>query len=156
MVPNVVHWAPIHINNIQNPEGLGAMMALDALLLIPDRHERNILIQDTGRRTSRVWAIDHGQALISQAGKSPDVQGAINEPHALARGIPVDLVGPSAMRTAIRASKIRESTLRAAVRAAGRFAGEKQTSAIENCVIFRCQQAEMLVAGYLETVRRRR
>lgn len=76
-IDHVVHWNPELTNVIENPAGMGAMIALDAILLNPDRHQGNILLQPIGNRGRwHVWAIDHDQVLLAY----PTTAGATEIP----------------------------------------------------------------------------
>ncbi len=60
-IPNAQHWSDAYLGILDNPEELGAILALDAILLNADRHERNLLLQESNG-SWKVWCIDLGGA----------------------------------------------------------------------------------------------
>lgn len=155
-VPSVMHWDPAFINRITNVEGLGALVALDAIILNPDRHAGNILLQpESDGLGLRVWAIDHGAALI---GYAKDIQGyrdAVTDPRNLARGLPVDLIEAFALEAGRRASELSATDVKAIVHGGCLQAKEPGAAAIAEVLVERCARAKRFVADYLEEIRRR-
>lgn len=154
-VPSVVHWDPARVNEISNADGLGAVLALDAIILNADRHGGNLLLQaDATGDGLHVWAIDHGAALIGSAKDIDGYREEITDPRNLARGIPVDLVEGSALQAARRACSLAPLDVRGMAQGACLQAKEPAADLIADVLAERCAKAEKLVTAYLEQIRR--
>jgi len=153
-INGVVHWDPSLANSILNPEGLGALLALDAIILNPDRHAGNILLQFQADGDScKVWGIDQGMAHIAYPN---EITGSEDElPHCrnVARGIPIDLVSEGTVAAATRAAQLEPSRIRGMVHLACVWAREPKADVIAQMLISRCAQAETLLRVYLEQLR---
>lgn len=62
-VENTCHWSPVFGSQVEAND-LAAMLVLDALVMNPDRHANNVLVETRLDSTKKVWAIDHGQAWV--------------------------------------------------------------------------------------------
>lgn len=66
LVDDAQRWSSANAVYASNPESLGAMLALDVLILNEDRHAGNILMQADGSPINlRCWAIDHDGAMVA-------------------------------------------------------------------------------------------
>jgi hypothetical protein len=104
-----LHWDPLRIHTIDNVDELGAILALDALILNRDRHDQNLLLQPAPDELHlRVWAIDHGSAIggypkdLDAAGTNVDHPQPLRFPARL----PLDLMKPGALAAAQRAARL--------------------------------------------------
>jgi hypothetical protein len=153
-IQDVVHWDPSRAPLVTNLDGLGAMMALDVLILNEDRHAGNILLQPVPDQLHlKAWAIDHGAAL----GGSPTDYTArrkdVPNPHNLARGLPMDLLQEGAMEAAEKATCLVLQDILALVREACTLAAEQKIDEIVSVLAERCANARALVESYLKRIR---
>ncbi len=155
LVEPVTHWDPSRVPFLSNPEGLGAMIALDAIIGNWDRHDGNILVQPTSHGHARVVSIDVAGSwigtavdLVSHAGQTPDVDR-------VAPGIPVDLISESALDVAKEATKLTEATVRRFIREACQLARCSDENVIRDAMVIRCRDAESLVTDYLQKLEKR-
>jgi hypothetical protein len=152
-VPNVVHWAPERAPFVINVDGLAAMMTLDALIMNTDRHAGNILLQPSPNELHlRLWAIDHGQALVGWPLDFAKHCKEITSPRYLARGLPLDLLLDHALEVAELATKLSMSEIQPMVIEACTIAEEKDAQIIIESLAARCANAPTLVEGYLKKV----
>jgi len=155
-IPNVVHWAPSQAPLVTNIDGLGAMMALDALIMNADRHARNILIQPSPDELHlRAWAIDHGAAMVGWPADFASQRTAVPSPRNLARGLPMDLLRDGAMEAAEKATSLSHREILPMVTEACTIAAEQQVQIISETLAERCAGAQALVEEYLEQTRGR-
>lgn len=111
-LPHVAHWAPARAQALTNPDDLGAIIALDAILGNWDRHARNLLlVPQPSAEQLRVYSIDIANAWI---GTPADIAArGLESPgvEKLAPGIPVDMIRDGAEKLAEKAAKLDPSLL---------------------------------------------
>jgi hypothetical protein len=153
-IQDVVHWAPSHAPFVTNMSGLGAMMALDTLILNEDRHAGNILLQPFQDQLHlKAWAIDHGAALGGSPTDYTTRRKDIPDPHNLARGLPMDLLQEGAMEAAEKATCLVLQDILPLVREACTHAAEQKIDEIVSVLAERCANARTLVESYLKRIR---
>jgi hypothetical protein len=134
--------------------GLGAMMALDALIMNADRHAGNILLQpEPDQLHLKAWAIDHGQALVGWPGDYVARRAEIPAPRVLAHGLPFDLMQEGAMQAAEKATGLTRRDILPLVREACTHVEETRTNDLADVLAERCVNACTLVETYLKRVR---
>jgi len=149
------HWNPDMRDFIDNPDEVGRMLALDALVFNEDRHPGNILVQPLDDEVHLcLWAIDCGKAEI---GWPRDFIGrglAHPDPaHNHAPGLPVETLQSSAMDAAAVAVHVAEEKLRRIIVEACELAGEPGTDALAEALISRCRHAPEIVSRYLDALK---
>jgi len=154
-LPAVVHWDPARVGDVENLASLGAVLAFDALINNPDRHAGNILLQATeGVGTLRVWAIDHGQALVGWPDDFESRGAETPDPRNLARGLPMDTLEDMASVTAEKMTRCSAADILEDVRRSCVLAKEPKADVIGNTLVSRLAAAPSLVAEYLGRVRK--
>lgn len=153
-IPDVVHWDASRAHLVTNMGGLGAMMALDALIMNADRHAGNILLQPAPDQLHlKAWAIDHGQALVGWPADYVARHADIPDPRNLARGLPMDLMQEGAMQAAEKATGLALRDILPLVREACTIVEETKMNDVADVLAERCVNACRLVEGYLKRVR---
>ena len=153
-IPDVGHWDPSRAHLVTNMGGLGAMMALDALIMNADRHAGNILLQpEPDQLHLKAWAIDHGQALVGWPGDYVARRTEIPDPGNLAHGLPMDLVQDGAMQAAEKATGLTMRDILPLVREACTHVEETRMNDVADVLAERCVNACSLVETYLKRVR---
>jgi hypothetical protein len=148
------HWHGSHAHFVQNIDGLGAMLTLDALIHNHDRHAKNILLTSTGEEPDVLaWAIDTGAALVGFPGDFIGAGLAIPEKPNLAPGLPVGLMEVGAYKAAKKAAELAGSAvLRHYVRQSCMLVGEKESDLLFTALSKRMEQATDLVDRYIKVV----
>lgn len=77
-IEEVVHWRPSRASYLINVDGLGGVLALDAITGNGDRHPRNLLLETISESRMCAWAIDAANAAIGRV-----TPGALATAHAL-------------------------------------------------------------------------
>jgi hypothetical protein len=153
LISPVVHWDSAHAPKVTNLDGLGAVLALDALVQNPDRHAGNLLVQPIDAVTVKVWAIDHGQALVGWPEDFKEKANEIPGVRNLLRGLPIDLLEEPAANAARKAAKLSRSEIMSMVRGACLLSKETKADMIGETLSARCVDAEGLVATYVKNIR---
>ncbi len=153
-VDDALQWSPTRANVVSNVDGLGAMIAFDALIANPDRHSENILCvpQESADQVfvhsidlEGAWAGD--PAIIDGAGLDvPEV--SLTQP----AYIPVDLIDSSARELAARAERLDNATLAVYVKEACALAGEPDHQILQRALQRRLSAATQLVRDYLKAI----
>jgi len=158
VIKPVTHWQPQRRHFVQNMDGLGRALALDALLMNADRHGGNILLQPNPSAVElRAWCIDMGNAGVGypvpfaeavEAGEVPDTRN-------LAKDIPdiVDLLEDGARLAAQGAEKLSATRLQLMVSEACDVAKEPQDQVLFDALKKRLKDAQKIVEAYLAKVR---
>jgi hypothetical protein len=153
-IQDVLHWDSSRAPFVTNMAGLGAMMALDTMILNEDRHAGNILLQpDLDQLHLKAWAIDHGNALVGWPTDYVARRREIPDPRNLAPGLPMDLVQEGAMEAAEKATCIVSQDILALVREACTNAAEPKIDETVSVLAERCANARPLVESYLKRIR---
>lgn len=153
-IASPLHWHGSHAHFVQNIDGLGAMLTLDALIHNHDRHAKNILLTSTGEEPDVfAWAIDTGAALVGFPGDFVDAGLSVPETPNLARGLPVGLMEVGAYKAARRAAELAGSpSLRQCVKQGCMLVGEKESDLLFTALSRRMEQATELVERYIQVV----
>lgn len=154
-VADSIHWAAEHANFIANLDELGAMLAVDVLVMNEDRHARNILLTPENGMESRLtaWAIDFGNAIIAYPADYLSRADEIPSTRNLARGLPTTLLRRGAMAAAAKASSMCESPhIGTYVATAARLVEESRGADILTALTRRMRGAEELVDRYLKSI----
>jgi hypothetical protein len=147
------HWHGDMRDLIVNPDEVGRMLTLDALIINEDRHRRNILVEPVYDEAHlRLWAIDSGNALIGQLDDFIGRDLTVPSPHNHARGLPIDVLRPAALAAAQVAAQLPEEKLRAIVAEACALARESSVDRLAAALTARCRQAPSIVSGYLDAL----
>lgn len=155
-IPHTTHWSEARAQSLTNPDDLGAMLALDALIGNWDRHAKNLLLTpDPTPDRLKVYSIDVANAWIGTPSdiakrglESPDVDK-------LAHGIPVDMIRDGATVLAERAAQLPENLLSEFAMEACFLAGSSGALAIGTALHQRCAEAPRIVRGYLAKIESR-
>jgi hypothetical protein len=147
------HWSAELRDCIANLDEVGRMLALDAIVINEDRHQRNIMVQREldGVRV-RLWSIDLGKALIGQPSDFLDAPYRIPVPNKGVRGLPVDALRPAALDGAVVASQLSDELLRSAMAEACELVDEPEAEALADMLVSRCRRAPDLVTRYLDAL----
>lgn len=150
---NANHWGPSTPERLEDPAELGAILALDAVILNEDRHERNFLVLPVGGDETRLQLvqIDTGAAHV---GWAQDFGDRIPSTEKLVRGIPVDACSDGAIAAAARIENVDEGLVRSWVRDAMLIVGDREDeiSRRSEILLARCQGAVNLTTRYLQAI----
>lgn len=148
------HWDPDMRDLVVNLDGLGRVLALDAIIFNEDRHRCNLLVEPIDDEDHlRIWAIDAGKAEI---GWPSDFIGrglAAPDPHNHARGLPIAALAEPALDAAAVAAQLDKDRLRGLIGEACDLAREPAAEPLADAFIQRCLHAPEIVARYLESLR---
>jgi hypothetical protein len=100
----------------------------------------------------KVWAIDHGNALVGWPTDYVARRREIPDPRNLAPGLPMDLVQEGAMEAAEKATCLVLQDILALVREACTNAAEQKIDEIVSVLADRCANARTLVESYLKRI----
>lgn len=152
-VPGVQHWEPVLADRLVNGDGLGRILALDAIVHNHDRHPGNLLVQFLGDEAhARVWSIDFGNALVGKPSVFAREDLGVPPAHPDMRGLPVAAVAGSARAAAVVASLLPDSRLSAIVTEACSICGEPMVEELTAALVRRHREAVRLVADYLDVL----
>jgi hypothetical protein len=153
VVEDVAHWSPALGGAVSNADEVGAILALDVLVMNEARHARNLLAQHQGGGSVRVWAIDADEALIGHpaeyGARLDDVPSVRNH----ARGLPLDRATSGARDAARRATQVSAARVRSVCEAACQVARDPNAALLADLVLDRASRLPDLVAAYLGTLR---
>lgn len=150
----VTHWRPSLASYVVNLDGLGGILALDAVTGNPDRHHRNLLLEVLGESQVRAWAIDAANAAVGCANDLEALGLNPPAPHPDTRGIPVDLVAPGALEAALALSSAPDALLLEIVGEAGSLgrANAAEIARLLAAVRARCAVASSITKRYLSAL----
>ena len=154
-VPMVSHWDARQAAKVANTDGLASLIVLDAIVFNEDRHQGNLLLQNTGDEGIEVWGIDHGQALVGWATDFSSRVAEAPSPHNLAWGIPVNRIALAASEIAKTVKDWPRNQLCEMVMTSCELVREPEPQLIADALLARCVDAEALVSKYLESIRKR-
>lgn len=150
MVPSVGHWTRDMRDYVENLDEVAAMLVLDALVFEEDRHARNILVQPLGDEVHlRLWAIDSGNALVGHVSEFIARGLDAPSPHNHARGLPIDVLGETALVIAGRSCHLEERVIHLVSVEACSIAREPRIDDLSAALARRCRAAPEIVAEYL-------
>lgn len=145
------HWDRARMGALVNPEALGRMLALDAIIHNEDRNPENFIFEFQGAgRGFRCWAIDMESALVGMPRAFAAKQLKAPRPHAL----PFDFVLTPPIRVAasdaaLVATAVPEVVLHEIVAVAMETAGTLDREPLSVALIARCRLAPQIVKDYL-------
>lgn len=150
-IEEVVHWRPSRASYLINVDGLGGVLALDAITGNGDRPPRNLLLETISESRMCAWAIDAANAAIGRASEIESLGLDPPDPHPETRGIPIDLVTPGALATAHALTCASSAILSEVVDEAcnlGRADLSERTRLLD-ALRARCAVAPQITKGYL-------
>lgn len=154
---HTTHWSPSRAHLLDNPDDLGAILALDALIGNWDRHAGNLLLLSgvTIDQLS-VFSIDVANAWVGtpsdiakRGAESPSVER-------LAPGIPVDMVRDGATAAAEETKRMSPELITSFCREACLLAGSSEHDVLADALRKRCALAPHIVHEYLGKIEGRR
>lgn len=152
-IDSVMHWSSTSIQEISNPDELGGIIALDAIIGNSDRHAGNLLIRP-GEEAGElhVISIDLADAWIGTAEDLEFNGVAIPSVRNLAPGIDVEVIRAGAIACAKRANTLGDASLRACVAAACEITNEQKYDRLLAALQYRCEHARDIVDRYLNAI----
>ncbi len=152
-VADSVHWRAESAEYFVNPDGLGSVLALDALVHNGDRHSGNLLLEPRREGILWIWAIDFGNALVGHASDLAAAGLECPSPRNIARGLPIRRCEPGAMAAAVHVAALPHDLVASDVAAACAVANADSDAAeITRALARRFAHAEDLVQRYLSLV----
>lgn len=151
LVANAGHFTELTAQQITNPEALGRVVVLDALLGNEDRHGGNLLVEHTAGG-SRVLAIDFAG---SWAGSPSTFVGRGEQSPSMARvapGISRGLVTTSADDCAARAEALPSAVISGVAFEACRVARYGRAQDLEDALAFRFARARVILPSALSSL----
>jgi hypothetical protein len=151
------HWDRSRVGALANPEGVGRMLALDAVIHNEDRNTENFIFEPQDEPESfRCWAIDMESALVGMPRALASKGTAAPRPHAL----PSDFVIVDRMREAAReaaelARGVPGGAIRETVGIAMDTAGTLDREVLSGVLLARCRHAPQIVEDYLRRIEAR-
>ena len=154
VIPSAVHWSGSRAQMLADPDALGGILAVDAIVGNFDRHNENMLLQPSPDPASLIlYGIDFANSWVG----TPDyiVQGALTLPSVagLATDIPMDIAEPGAHKCAEKLSNLEEDVILGIVRSCCKFTFEPRHDDIAAAVSLRCKNARGLIQDYLQAIR---
>lgn len=153
-IRNAHHWDRSRVGALANPDGIGRMLALDAIIYNEDRNVENFIFEPQDELESfRCWAIDMESALVGMPrallGKGINAP----RPHAL----PKDFfllreMREAANESAIMAVEASEAAIREIVGTAMETAGALDREVLCTALLARCRHATEIVTEYLRQI----
>lgn len=154
VIPAVAHWNAALAPFVINTDELGAILALDTVVLNEDRHAGNILLEHHPDELHlRVWAIDHDDAIVGRPDDFVARRNSIPSARNLARGLPIDLIAPHAVAAAERLRDCSSAEIHGLVQECCLLAHEPRSEDIGSVLFDRCRTAPELVSRYLDVIR---
>jgi hypothetical protein len=155
-VREALHWDRSRLGAIANPEGIGRMLALDAIIYNEDRNTENFLFEAQDASESFwCWTIDMESALVGMPRALASKEHKAPQPHALPTDfVVVDGMRDAAMDTATVAAQAPEDTLREIVEIAMETAGTLDRDVLSRALLTRCRHAQKIVEDYLQQIPR--
>jgi hypothetical protein len=151
------HWDRSRVGALANPEGLGRMLALDAIIYNEDRNPENFIFEPQDEPESfRCWAIDMESALVGMPRALASKGHAAPRPYAL----PLDFVLVDGMREAARAAAevargASDGAIHEIVGIAMDTAGTLDREVLTDGLSMRCRHAPQIVEDYLGRIEAR-
>jgi len=155
-VRNPHHWDRSRVSVLTNPDGIGRMLALDAIIYNEDRNIENFIFEPQDEQESfRCWAIDMESALVGMPLALAAKGNLAPRPHALPEDfVVVDTMRDAAHTTARLATRTSEATIRALIDDAMDAAGTLAREALGDALLARCHHAPRIVTDYLQQIPR--
>jgi hypothetical protein len=154
VIEGIVHWSGARAQMLVNPQALGSILAVDAVVGNYDRHNENLLLQPTPDPASLyLFGIDFARAWVGTAEHICDAGLALPPLHSLAPDIPMDLAEPGALKCAERLSNVDDAAIIRIVRSCCKFTSEARDQDIAAALYRRCQAAGELIPSYLQAIR---
>lgn len=133
----------------------GAVLALDAVLWVEDRHMLNILAEPVPPERWRIWGIDFGRGLVGDPVAFEGVGLDAPPVDQVARGLDIVACEPGAQAAAAALSRLESTRIEAFVAEAAGFADEPDPARISTTLVRRLAAAPEIVARYLSSLRSR-
>ncbi len=151
------HWDRSRMGALANPEALGRMLALDAIIHNEDRNAENFIFEAQDEPESFLcWAIDMESALVGRPRTLASKGIMAPQPHAL----PPDFILVEGMREAAReaaevARGASDGAIREIVDIAMDTAGTLDREVLTEVLLARCRHAPRIVEDYLGRIEAR-
>jgi len=155
VIEPVVHWTPARAQYLVNPDDLGKIVAIDAIIGNFDRHDANLLLKpEDGPDRLSIFSIDLSWSWI---GEPAILKRGIEPPpiRSLVEGIPVDMIRDAAMACSSEALRVNKRALAEYAQEACRIANQPDVQSITNGLMFRCMNAPSIVKDYINLIERR-
>lgn len=152
VVEGVRHWRADKVP-LENIRELGAILALDVVLMNADRHDGNILLQprvEDGREVWKVWGIDMGNAKVGVVDEFLDVDDELPSIEKLPDDLPFEILDDSALEAAKEIAGLDGQFITKSVHEACSVAGNAQAAPLADALRLRCNKAVSLVERYFE------
>lgn len=133
----------------------GAVLALDAVLWVEDRHTMNILGEPAGKERWRIWGIDFGRGLVGDPVAFERLGLDAPPVDQVARGLDISACEPVAHIAAARLARLQPAEIEAFVDEAATFADEPDQARLSTTLLHRLAAAPDIVARYLTSLRSR-
>lgn len=143
-------WWEVWNSSVSNEAAIGAMLALDALMLNSDRSEENILLIPNGDKTWRLMAIDSGGHVAGDTSEFARRRDEICKVGVFPAGLPV--VREHAMNCAMSAEKLDGLVLAALAAQACEVAHCGDSGLLLQTIQHRCRNAMKLVGDFISVL----
>lgn len=158
------HWETMLEHSIVNIDGIGAALALDAIVGNPDRHAQNILLAPTGKMRDddpelHAWCIDHEGCWLANPMVMTSVLTGDPERSILCRrqpsDLPIERLESAALRAATDASKMSDTGVSWLTTDAAQTAGvdASHRDLAHELLRSRCRAAPRIVQQYIADLR---
>lgn len=143
------HWTQNQLDDLDNPEDLGSMLVLDAIIYNEDRNPDNIIFQPLDDSdTFHFWAIDMESALVSRPREFASKGLKWPSTYALPTDISLRSLERSIDEGIRRAEQIAEVTLQTIVEAATAASNTRDGNVLFEALKIRCRGAREIVENY--------
>jgi len=151
------HWDRSRMGALANPEGLGRMLALDAIIHNEDRNTENFIFESLDEpERFWCWAIDMESALVGMPRALASKGLAAPRPHALPADFAiVDGMVETARAAAELARDADDGLIREIVDVAMDAAGTLDREVLSEVLLARCRHAPRIVEDYLARIEAR-
>lgn len=156
------HWSIEVLPAVSNYEGLGRMLALDAIIGNQDRNARNILFQPLedahySSAAYELWCIDHEDVLANKPASLEGLEDRAPTPGSLPIDFPIDRsIEASASDAAQAAVRVADGAIRAIAADACRPSQGSGSSELADALRVRCGNAAVILVKYFHALRGRR
>lgn len=155
-VRNAIHWDQSRVGKLANPDGIGRMLALDALIYNEDRNVENFIFESQDELESfRCWTIDMESALAGMPRAFASKGTHAPRSHALPSDfVLIDAMRDAASEAALVAARVPDAVIREIVEIAMETAGTMDREVLSAALLTRCRHAPRIVADYLQQIPR--
>lgn len=150
------HWDRSRVGALANPEGIGRMLTLDAIIHNEDRNTENFIFEVLEEQERfRCWAIDMESALVGMPRALTSKGTRAPRPHALPSDfVLVDAMRSAASEAALVAARAPDAAIHEIVHVAMDTAGTMDREVLYFALLARCRHAPRIVEDYLQLIPR--